>query len=444
MQLKADPMQPVQAFIVHPAGGEDTPIAPSEALAAIGRGETVRLKNALQACGLLEDITQASHDAVASVATKQTSGELAAIGFEQLHTLIDGEQIFRAEGAVTARLEPKVHDIISKVLRKSLGFAENFYSCGKLWVRFLLPQDAAAPYADLFASRMGHLKPQNPHRDSFFTNPTNGIAIWMAIGKVSPGNGMLMYPDIGRRFVASPDYLENGFKIAPSEPLGRPMNFALEPGDALLFDIEQFHSSEVNITSETRYVITAKFALEPPTFPEGDRWLVHRDDRLMGTPFEFMASLRSRLTATYVKYLLRRRLLYWFKLLRQRLFGTPIKRSVSPPPLEAPQRNHAVADGQVDLSSLKEGEIRAVSEDYCVARSDEGVFAFSRRCPHEGADLACGYIEHGDIRCAWHNLPFDLKSGEQPCRSMGNLNIRPLREVADGQYEWPLELEIQD
>ncbi len=60
----------------------------------------------------------------------------------------------------------------------------------------------------------------------------------------------------------------------------------------------------------------------------------------------------------------------------------------------------------------------------CVARlENHRVVAFSRYCPHEGADLAGGYLRDGCIVCPWHNLPFSLKSGASPCQSLSQLTI---------------------
>lgn len=430
-----------RAYIVERSGQLGSPVALAEAIAEVSRGNVVLVKDAVRTCGLWDDVRRSTHEAITDIVSPAAAERLEERGVEKIHDLADGEQIFKVEGAVTGKLEPTVHGIIRQFLRDGLGYSGNFYSCGKLWVRFMLPQDVAAGHKSLFASRMGHLKPQNPHRDSYYTNPTNGIAIWMAIGRVSRGNGMLVYPDVGLRRVANPGFLQNGFKVHPSEPLGKPMNFALDPGDALLFDIEQFHSSEVNVTNDTRHVITAKFTLEPPAYPAGDRWLVHRNDRLMGTPLAFAASIQSRMTTAFLRHVLRRRLLYWLKLLRLRLFGVPVTRSIPPPRIADPDDKPSVENGCIDLSKLSEGEIRAVNKNYCVARTEHGVFAVARHCPHEGADLAQGYIAGTQIRCAWHNLPIDLQSGKPPCHSMDTLNVRALNEVSPGQFAWPDELE---
>jgi nitrite reductase/ring-hydroxylating ferredoxin subunit len=71
-----------------------------------------------------------------------------------------------------------------------------------------------------------------------------------------------------------------------------------------------------------------------------------------------------------------------------------------------------------DSSSVALGEVRPLTKDYCAGRTEEGVFVFGRRCPHEGGDLAAGYIEGGVVRCPKHDLAIDVRTGESPCRSL--------------------------
>ena len=75
----------------------------------------------------------------------------------------------------------------------------------------------------------------------------------------------------------------------------------------------------------------------------------------------------------------------------------------------------------------------------CVVRTERGVFALPRRCPHEGADLAYGELRDGVLRCPWHNLPIDPETGAQPCRSLGTVPVRRLERDADGRYRLPTE-----
>ena len=86
----------------------------------------------------------------------------------------------------------------------------------------------------------------------------------------------------------------------------------------------------------------------------------------------------------------------------------------------------------VDLSDLAVGEVRGVTPSVCVVRTERGVFALPRQCPHEGADLAYGLVREGRLRCPWHNLPIDPETGAQPCASLATVPVRRL-EAADGE-----------
>ena len=80
------------------------------------------------------------------------------------------------------------------------------------------------------------------------------------------------------------------------------------------------------------------------------------------------------------------------------------------------------ADGGLPLESLDGGKIAAISANACVARLADGeVRAFGRYCPHQGADLALGFVENDKIMCPWHNLPLDPTSGDNPCNALAKL-----------------------
>lgn len=82
-----------------------------------------------------------------------------------------------------------------------------------------------------------------------------------------------------------------------------------------------------------------------------------------------------------------------------------------------------------------------MSRGICVVRTERGLFALSRRCPHEGADLAYGRLRAGVLRCPWHNLPIDPETGAQPCRSLGNIPVRRLEREGDGRYRLSADFE---
>lgn len=93
---------------------------------------------------------------------------------------------------------------------------------------------------------------------------------------------------------------------------------------------------------------------------------------------------------------------------------------------------------RLDLRDVPPGSIHPVTGSVCVVHTADGLFAVGRRCPHQAADLANGYLHGGWLRCAWHNLPFDPRTGQSPCRSIPALRTYPLTEVSPGVYELDL------
>lgn len=98
--------------------------------------------------------------------------------------------------------------------------------------------------------------------------------------------------------------------------------------------------------------------------------------------------------------------------------------------------HETAASVRIDARTVPMNRVWAISESMCVARTAKGIVAFERTCPHAGADLAAsGYMSEGKLRCSWHNLPYDLDDGRQPCASLPNLKLFPLRRVDADIYE---------
>jgi nitrite reductase/ring-hydroxylating ferredoxin subunit len=67
------------------------------------------------------------------------------------------------------------------------------------------------------------------------------------------------------------------------------------------------------------------------------------------------------------------------------------------------------------VGELATGDIKEVDlggRQVLLTNVEGKYFAFSRQCPHEGADLKTGTIEGGKVRCTNHNYCFDLQTGE--------------------------------
>ena len=67
---------------------------------------------------------------------------------------------------------------------------------------------------------------------------------------------------------------------------------------------------------------------------------------------------------------------------------------------------------RLPAADLPPGAVRRVGE-WAVGNADGHLFAVSRRCRHQFADLAQGSIDaEGCLVCPWHQARYDLHTGE--------------------------------
>ena len=285
-----------RATILDAHGDPAADVALAAVLGHVNDGRLVVVRGALQALGVFDAMYAATIEEVARVASPAAAEGVRTHGVERLHRLLTAPQLFAVLEAATARFTPQTGSLISGFARDLLGHRGPLYVGGKFWVRFFVPHDNYHADRALFATRPGHLEILGPHRDSWFTTPTNAVTLWMAMGRVRRGNSMVVYPDAWGRPVA---------RSTPTVPapqhFGEPAVAELEPGDALVFRGEHLHASEINVTDETRYVLTVRFTPSTPRYGEGVLWRPYTDLRLAGSALAPLATLRSRLSAAWLR-----------------------------------------------------------------------------------------------------------------------------------------------
>jgi len=190
--------------------------------------------------------------------------------FEKIHEHISAEKIkllctnlARESGPNSLRMMMAkfTHDVV----REDLGVTNKFWLDFQPVVRFYTPHDFwVANKSQLNLG--GHLRIQGPHHDTWFGHATEGMNLWMAIGPVRPGNGLSLYPEATESGYINHD---GNYGMPRDQKLGIPVNFNMDPGDMLLFHGETVHSSELNQTQDTRFVLTTRFSLVPPVFKKG-------------------------------------------------------------------------------------------------------------------------------------------------------------------------------
>lgn len=411
--------------IVLPDGRQPLRVA-DDTFERLAAGNVIVIPGALKETGLLDEITRLIIKEAGTLVDKPKSSALASQGVASMHQHLDGKTIETLWSQVTQRLSGTEPECVTRLLQKITPRITSCYVADKTWLRFFVPQDIYQQHQARFAKRIGHLRLQHPHRDSWFTNPSNALVLWAAISPVRHGNGMLIWPRMWGKDIDHHAFEARGHKINQRLQPGQPLSFALEPGDLLLFSGEHYHASELNRTDETRVVVSFRLTVGPPKYGEGARFVAYRSLARLNTGLSWLAGLRSRCTSTYLKYLWQRRLTYSVK--RHLPFFAS---AYTTPTLQTKTTDTAPLPNTIQLPTLQADEIAPISEYYCVAQTATGPVLFERHCPHEGADLSCGHIQDGYLHCPAHNLRFDLTDGHQACASIEDLKIVPLRRLGD-------------
>lgn len=314
--------------------------------------------------------------ALASVWQRARAGELLVVRelcpveerpWEDLHRLLDARGLVALTEELSARYRREAPTLLPPLVR-ALGCTQVFYFERQPNVRIHLPYEAWKAGRREFLEHArkvgdGKVSPHGPHRDSDHGCPVNAINLWLALGRVSHGNGMCIYP---RAFGGPDDYSEA-------------VTFALSRGDAVVFAGEHLHTSELNVTDESRSVVS--FRLTP------------------GRPLYRGRSLHDYVcSAPSPTRWLRDRLLRARALLKR---AVPYREPSLPPP--------RLLTGELPA----EPGIWAVSDRECVVRTESGRSCRLRRhCPHQGTDLAAVGVVRGErVVCPWHNLALDPEDG---------------------------------
>lgn len=370
-------------------------------------GEVVVVRGGFQRAGLLDPILKMSLEAVADEIGPDAAAAVAARGFEKIHEIVPAHDIPRLTDEIYERVAARAPQDLSILVPSIFAGVRRHYFETSPNVRFHVPFDTTQGDRALFNDFTkkhgeGKLTAHGPHRDSWLDCPDNGVNIWIAIGRVRPGNGLTVYRN---EYEGHQRYTGMG-NIARDERLTEPLTFDLEPGDFVLFHTDQLHGSALNYTDETRFVISYRITFDRPHFPNG-HYHSYCHSGLANGPLRAAATLPALMQPSYV-----------------RSFGERVAQKLRP---IKPQRIELAPASSSDVRDMRIGEIRPTDRKTCVARIGEDEFVtFDRRCPHQGADLAMGHVTDGRIVCPWHNLPFDPATGRSPCQSLRPLAVRAI------------------
>ncbi|WP_331766456.1 phytanoyl-CoA dioxygenase family protein [Embleya sp. NBC_00896] len=266
----------------------------------VDEGRLVVIKRGLQHLNALEPLRRAIAVAARETLPADAARTLERDGIEQLHAAATVEEATALRTRLETLMRPIAADAILDFAATADPEGPPVYVSRHLGVRTMLPHAVVAGRDEL-APLAGFMVPNALHVDSWFNTTLNSVNLWIALGRVRPGNGLLVYPDLYRRPVR-----RVGYGLAPDQELGAPVRFTLDAGDILVFSGDHVHASETNTTDETRWVLTKRVSIGAPRFnPKGSGWVPYDDPRLLRGPFRRSASLRSRATRAYGRHLLR-------------------------------------------------------------------------------------------------------------------------------------------
>ncbi|MED7948826.1 phytanoyl-CoA dioxygenase family protein [Streptomyces sp. BE20] len=266
----------------------------------VDEGRLVVVKHGLHHLDALEPLLRATARTAADHLPADACTTVGRAGIEALHTIATVEQATAFRTGLEASLRPLAADAALAFAAKADPDGPRVYVSHHLGVRLMLPHTAVAGRTEL-DPLAGFMVPHALHVDSWFNTALNSVNLWMALGRVRPGNGLLIYPDLYRAPVR-----RTGFRLAADQDRGIPVRVSLDPGDILVFAGDHVHGSETNTTDETRYIITKRISVGAPRFnPQGSGWIPYHDPRLLRGRLPALASLRSRATTGYARHLLR-------------------------------------------------------------------------------------------------------------------------------------------
>lgn len=378
------------------------------------KGEVFVFREALQAFGLNDMWRQASLRGIEKSVGKDAAERADRDGFHRIHEWVAAEDIPGMTDAVYAEIEPSAHEFLDCFMHGAFPGISSFYFERTPNVRFHIPYDLTQEHKKAyneFAKNhgQGKIAAHGPHRDSWLDCPSNGLNLWFAMGRIRPGNGMTIYPeDYEGEYV-----FQRSGNLADGQKLHQNWTFDLYPGDVLMFHTDHVHGSVLNRTNETRFAISCRLSIDKPIFPQLHHHTYVHSGWNNSSVLKPLAELPAMAQPGYVSSFAKR--------VRDKLL--PALAPGEPDPLPQEIIGTKVGDTyEVPLSALEVGGVHGVSAALCVARlSEDTVIAMTRRCPHQGGDLANGWIEDGNVVCPWHSLPFDPHSGKSACKTLPSL-----------------------
>lgn len=378
----------------------------------LDRGELIIVRQYLQRVNLMNACNALVLEAVHHVCGKKTKVALRKVGISRLHLHVDKNQLGQVYGVLRNALAGKMPFVTANLFRQ-LGAADPFFVHSASLIRLQYPHEATRGLQQEFKrAALGKLHPHGPHHDHYQNVPFNALNTWVALTDIDRSNGMLVYLDVWGRNLDKGDEI-----VADQYRLGRPHWVEMKAGDALIFHSNHLHSSQLNSSKTTRVVLTNRVCLDHPIYPD------------LSKPQQYFHSAAFPMANDFGG-----------------LFAAPgfvgDPSAVVPPHAPDPATlarvqsefaaRHAAGQelihrddpvGEEEArAQLAEGRIIALDDRTCLARINGQDYEFPRRCPHEAADLAKGFVEDGKVVCPFHGARLCPSSGQ--CEGIASMKFR--------------------
>ena len=379
-------------------------------------GELIVVRKGMQDLELFDQSVDLVINSIEAVCGSDVAAAVKRDGVEKIHVHVALDQVEAVYANARVELALKMPAVTAKTF-ESLGVKQDFYVHDASLIRLMMPYDVMESKQKEFQKHLGKLTLHGPHHDHYQNVPINAINTWTAVGRVDSDNGMLIFPDVWGKNLP----LENG-EIRPDQHLGRPITLDMNPGDILIFHSNHMHASRINSTNETRVVLTNRICLDKPEYPDAARpqkyflssaFPADLDLSAIFSLKGFVGDKRKHLKTGLSKAVHK--------------IATKVGLDFVKYPVETSTAIslEPIAITQLD-EQLSEGQIAVVDDKTCATKVDGKVISFGRKCPHQGADLALGFIENGKVFCPHHGLTLCLKTGEASCSSIKSLRVEAI------------------
>jgi nitrite reductase/ring-hydroxylating ferredoxin subunit len=242
------------------------------------------------------------------------------------------------------------------------------------------------------------------HVDTWYGHSYDGINLWLSIDGVNEDNTVILYPEM---FGYPVRYDPVSMYLAEGVPVTRPDKVVPKPGQLLVFNPELLHGTQLNISDETRVVLTTRLNPGTPRFEVNAAWNFEHwyssDDlerRRFSTVTVFPAK-KFRGEPSFAP--------------RKEIPAVATPRAVRDARLDGAEARAACRSG--DLPDGGRIAVDFENAKLMIFRRGAELRAFGRICPHLGMDMVGGYSDDAAFHCPGHGVTYSLADGSSRCEA---------------------------